>query len=51
LRSLWLLERPLTEIQDRRPRIEALDGTGIHETLRAHFKTAPHTWVAWLPQE
>ncbi len=51
LRTLWVLGRPLPEILDRKPRIDALDRSSIHETMRTAFTVEPHSWVGWLPVE
>jgi zinc protease len=51
LESLSARGRPLTEVLDRKIRIEALTLEALHESLRSYFVADPHTWVAWLPQE
>ncbi len=49
--GLWLRDRPLTEILDRRPRIEALDAKELHRVSREAFDLDRFTWVDWLPEE
>jgi zinc protease len=50
LRTLWVLERPFTEILDRQARIDALDRASLHETMEVEWKMEPRTWVGWLPE-
>jgi zinc protease len=49
LSALWLRDRPLTEIRDRRPRIEALDAAELHRVFREDLDPGRFTWVDWLP--
>lgn len=50
-RGLELRGRPLTEILDRGPRIEALNRDMLAAVYREHFVTSPRTWVVWLPEK
>lgn len=50
LSALWMRGLPLTDVQDRRPRIEALDAPRLHAVFRNHFPVDRRTWVDWLPE-
>jgi predicted Zn-dependent peptidase len=48
--GLSLRDRPLTEVLDRRARIEALDVAGLHRAAKLAWEGKHFTWVDWLPE-
>jgi zinc protease len=50
LAALWVRERPLEEVRNRRLRIDELTPESIHRVLREHLSPDHHTWLDWIPE-
>jgi len=50
LAALWIRDRPLSEILNRRLRIDELTAESIQRVLREHLPPDRFTWLDWIPE-
>jgi zinc protease len=50
LAALWIRDRPLGEMLNRRVRIDELTPESLHRVLRDHLPPDRYTWLDWVPE-
>lgn len=50
LAALWIRERPLAEMLNRRLRIDELTPESVHRAFREYLPPERYTWLDWIPE-